>query len=318
MKGERIGHQRLRHDGSGGELFVIIIVNVLLKIITLGLYHFWAKTRVRRYLWTQTGLDGERFEYTGTGGELLVGMLKAIGLYVLALIVFMALSAVATTMLGPAGSVLATATFALAIAFAAGAARYASRRYLLSRTRYRSIRLGLKGSAWRYGALAFGYMLLAIVSLGLATPWARMALKRYVYRHQRFGSLAFEFDGQGDDLFKIFALCLLLAIPTLGLSLVWYAAAEARYVASRLRLGPVRFALEATGAELIGLVVVNLLLFVVTLGVALPWIMVRTLRFFTARAQVIGEPNYEAVLQAESATDATGEGFADAFNLGMA
>ena len=318
MNREIIGHRRIRHHGTGGELFVIFIVNLLLKIVTLGIYHFWAKTRVRRYLWTQTGLDGERFEYTGSGGELLIGFLKAVGLYILVVMGFMALSWAATALLGPAGRTLAMIVFVLLIVFAAGAARYASRRYLLTRTRYRGIRLGLQGSAWRYAMLAFGYGLFAIITLGLATPWTRMALARYVYNHQRFGSLEFEFDGRGGNLFKVFVLCLLLAIPTLGLSLIWYAAAEARYVAARLRLGPVRFGLAITGGQLLGLVLVNLLLILVTLGLAMPWVTVRILHFFTERTQIVGEPNYDAVLQTQAAADATGEGFADAFDLGIA
>ncbi|HET8700498.1 MAG TPA: YjgN family protein [Nitrococcus sp.] len=318
MDGEITDHQRIEHHGTGGELFIIFIVNLLLKIVTLGIYHFWAKTRVRRYLWTQTSIDGERFEYTGSGRELLIGFLKAVGLYILAVMGFMALSWAATALVGPKGGPLAMTVFALLIVFAAGAARYASRRYLLTRTRYRGIRLGLEGSAWRYAALAFGYGLLTIATLGLAAPWARMALDRYVYNHQRFGSLEFEFDGRGGDLFKSFALCLLLAVPTLGLSLIWYAATEARYVASRLRLGPVHFGLAVSGGQFLGLVLGNLLLILATLGFAMPWVTVRTLRFFTARTQVVGELAYDAVLQAQEAADATGEGFADAFDLGTA
>ncbi|RFA27198.1 hypothetical protein CAI21_15230 [Alkalilimnicola ehrlichii] len=64
---------RVAHHGSGAELFVIYLVNLLLKVITLGIYHFWAVTRVRRYLWAQTSFDGERFEYTGTGRQLFLG-----------------------------------------------------------------------------------------------------------------------------------------------------------------------------------------------------------------------------------------------------
>ena len=39
----------LSFNGSGMEYFKIWIVNVLLTIITLGLYHPWAKVRNHRY-----------------------------------------------------------------------------------------------------------------------------------------------------------------------------------------------------------------------------------------------------------------------------
>ncbi len=41
---------RLRHHGAAGELFKIYVVNILLTLVTLGIYRFWAKTRVRRYV----------------------------------------------------------------------------------------------------------------------------------------------------------------------------------------------------------------------------------------------------------------------------
>ena len=46
----------LLFHGSGGSLFGIHVVNVLLTLVTLGVYYFWAKTRVRVYLMSQTEL----------------------------------------------------------------------------------------------------------------------------------------------------------------------------------------------------------------------------------------------------------------------
>jgi len=40
--------------GSGATLFGIHIVNALLILATLGIYYFWAKVRVRSYLWSQS------------------------------------------------------------------------------------------------------------------------------------------------------------------------------------------------------------------------------------------------------------------------
>ena len=78
------GEGRFAHHGSGGELFLIMLVNMVLKVITLGLYHFWAKTRVRRYLWSHSAYRDERFEYTGTGLDLLLGFLQALVMMALA------------------------------------------------------------------------------------------------------------------------------------------------------------------------------------------------------------------------------------------
>jgi len=62
----------------GWLLLGIHIVNVLLTIVTLGVYYFWAKVRVRSYILSQTECAGDRFAYHGTGRELLLGFVKAV------------------------------------------------------------------------------------------------------------------------------------------------------------------------------------------------------------------------------------------------
>ena len=69
--------RQLFFHGSGGSLLGIQIVNVFLTLITLGVYHFWGKVRVRSYLFSGSEFDGDRFAYHGTGKELLIGSLKA-------------------------------------------------------------------------------------------------------------------------------------------------------------------------------------------------------------------------------------------------
>ena len=54
------------------------------------------------------------------------------------------------------------------------AGRYWMRRYQLSRTRWRGIRMGLAGSAWGFAAASWGWWVLQGLSLGWYTPAARM------------------------------------------------------------------------------------------------------------------------------------------------
>ena len=65
--------------GRGGTLFGIHVVNTLLTLVTLGVYYFWAKTRLRQYLFSQSEIEGDRFAYHGTGRELLLGDPKSEG-----------------------------------------------------------------------------------------------------------------------------------------------------------------------------------------------------------------------------------------------
>ncbi len=68
--------------GSGTEYFKIWIVNVLLTIITLGIYYPWAKVRNRRYLYANSTLEGRNFEYHATGKQLFLSYLAAMILFI--------------------------------------------------------------------------------------------------------------------------------------------------------------------------------------------------------------------------------------------
>ena len=115
---------RLLFHGSGGSLLGIHVVNVLLTIITLGVYYFWAKVRVRNYLLSQTQFAGDRFAYHGTGKELLLGFLKAVLLIGIPLVlVELAVRLIAR---GPISQTLAGITsYAVILAFLA-ACRFVS------------------------------------------------------------------------------------------------------------------------------------------------------------------------------------------------
>ncbi|WP_052250276.1 DUF898 family protein [Enterobacter sp. Bisph1] len=67
--------------GSGKGYFVIWLVNILLTLVTLGLYLPWAMVRARRYFYENTDLDGARFSYHATGRSIFVGWLCLFVLY---------------------------------------------------------------------------------------------------------------------------------------------------------------------------------------------------------------------------------------------
>src|SRR5206468_9004268 len=72
------GSRQLTFHGSGGTLFGIYVVNILLTIVTFGFYRFWGRVKVRRFMLSQTAFEGDRFAYHGTGKELLLGFVKAL------------------------------------------------------------------------------------------------------------------------------------------------------------------------------------------------------------------------------------------------
>src|SRR5262249_10089291 len=152
---------------------------------TLGIYRFWLTTDIRRYLWSNTELDGESFEYAGTARELLLGFLIAIAI-LLPLYVGFFLLAFAAGTIGEMAGLIAFAVLTLLGHYPV----YRARRYRLTRTIYRGVRFHQTGSAWRYALCALIWWTLILLTLGLAYPLAQSRLERFKMGHTFFGNLA--------------------------------------------------------------------------------------------------------------------------------
>ncbi|MFN9253107.1 MAG: DUF898 family protein, partial [Holosporaceae bacterium] len=73
----------VQYHGRLGKIYGIWLSNLLLTIVTLGIYGFWGRKRMRQYLASQVTLNGSPMQYEGTVTEHVLGALKfvvAIGL----------------------------------------------------------------------------------------------------------------------------------------------------------------------------------------------------------------------------------------------
>ncbi|MFA0148598.1 YjgN family protein [Vibrio lentus] len=69
---------RVNFKGKGNEYFGIWIVNILLSVITLGIYSAWAKVRNKRYFYGNTIIGSDSFEYHGKPIQILKGRIIAL------------------------------------------------------------------------------------------------------------------------------------------------------------------------------------------------------------------------------------------------
>ena len=76
------GPHRFRFTGSGGEYFRIWIVNLLLTIVTFGIYSAWAKVRRLQYFYRHTEVAGSSFDYHGSPMSILIGRAVAFALLI--------------------------------------------------------------------------------------------------------------------------------------------------------------------------------------------------------------------------------------------
>lgn len=68
--------------GNAFEYFKIWIVNILLTIITLGIYYPWAKVRNNKYFYSNSFFDENNFDYHATGKQLFIGYLIGVVLFI--------------------------------------------------------------------------------------------------------------------------------------------------------------------------------------------------------------------------------------------
>jgi uncharacterized membrane protein YjgN (DUF898 family) len=78
--------KKFEFTGRGFEYFKIWIVNILLTIITIGIYYPWAKVRSTIYLYGNTKLEERTFNYHATGKQLFLGYLMGVILLALYII----------------------------------------------------------------------------------------------------------------------------------------------------------------------------------------------------------------------------------------
>ncbi len=297
--------RRLTFFGGGATLFGIHVVNAFRTLITLGVYHFWGKVRVRAFLLSQSEFEGDRFAYHGTGKELLIGFLKGGLVFGAIMALFNSVPFLPGGLPVQVGVVVAAYSFLLILI---PIAMVGARRYRLSRISWRNIRFSFHGRAKAFIAVFAGGLLLTALTLGLYYPFWATARQAFMVSHSRFGNHAFGFDGRGRALFGPFLLALLLTIPTLGLSWVWFLARRQRYWWDHTTFGAARFHSTVTGWRLLRLHAGNLLLLVLTLGLGWAWVAVRRARFEFGNLTLDGPLDLGAVHQDARDASATGEG----------
>lgn len=72
----------VRFLGTGSEYFRIWIVNLLLTIVTLGIYSAWAKVRRLKYMYRNTQIADSSFDYHGSPISILIGRIVALVLLI--------------------------------------------------------------------------------------------------------------------------------------------------------------------------------------------------------------------------------------------
>lgn len=329
---------------TGAEYFRIWIVNLLLTIVTLGIYSAWAKVRRLRYFYGNTRLAGAAFEYHGRPIQILKGRLIAVGAYAIFYVV---------AQLQP----LAAIGFLPLFVFGVPWIIMKSRRFQMRMTSYRGIRFGFDGDY--PGALrAFvGWAALGVLTLGILWPRSIWEQARYVLSNSRYGTERARFVASRKVFYRFCFITLGLgallytgAFAAVGalvaasgveterpseesaigvglgvgavfvlVSLVLSAYFRKSYVNASfggLELGPHRVESTLETWPLVGIYLANLVLIILTLGLYAPWATVRQMRYQRENVHVVARGDLDQFAAAASdGTDAIGEEVGDFFDI---
>jgi uncharacterized membrane protein YjgN (DUF898 family) len=311
--------EQLRFTGSGGSYFGIWIVNLLLTIVTLGIYSAWAKVRRLQYFYRHTELAGSGFDFHGSPARILLGRIIAVTMLVVynlsvrlhsiwTLVVIIALAAVLPWLLRN------------------------SFRFRLYNTSWRGTRFhfrGTVGGAYRVFLLN-GF--LALITLYIMLPFAHQRLKAYQHHNSWFGQTRFSFHARAGQFYLLYLMLLagllafgiVAAMSGIGGAFQALAAAQGHgghvdpkliirtlvilygalilvsiiigpffhalmtnLIWNNTRLGEHRIECHMSPLKLIWISVSNLVLVVATLGIFIPWAMVRLTRFHVESLRVL-------------------------------
>ncbi|MFJ4289145.1 YjgN family protein [Cupriavidus sp. NPDC089707] len=295
---------RLSFTGSGSEYFRIWIVNVLLTIVTFGIYSAWAKVRTLQYFYRNTRLDGASFDYHGKPSAILKGRAIVFGLA----LAFQLASNV-SPFLALAMLVALLAVFPLLLV--------RSLRFRMANSSYRGLRFAFTGGDAEAYKVFVLWPLAAVFTLGLLGPLAHQRFKQYQHNNMRFGTAPFGFAAGASEFYglylRAFGVVLATAVAGIVLSFVLGAVvapganglaaavllgfaiagfylgllAVSPYLMARLQnvvwnhttLAPHAFRSQVGTGRMIFIFVTNLIAIALTLGLYLPFARVRATRY---------------------------------------
>jgi len=265
---------RIEFTGSGSAYFRIWIVNLLLSVLTLGIYSAWAKVRRERYFLNNTLIDGSPFEYHADPMNILKGRLLAAAVIIV------------LSMLGeisPLWNLLASLVFLALLPWMVSR----SMRFRAHYTSWRSLRFGFSGSAgqairpWLLWPLAVG------LSLGLLLPYMIRAQWEYLLRHLRFANTRFGAEVPVGAIYRVMLVSGLWFLALFAVGAVLIGAATWKAMSDLPPGGEAWKAAAGMGA----------IALVVWAGVAMslivPWLQVR-LANLRAGCMALGDHRFES------------------------
>lgn len=180
--------------GKAGEFFGIWIVNVLLSIVTLGIYSAWAKVRTKQYFYGNASIDGHYFRYLAKPMQILKGRLIAMAVFFVYTIV---------SSLNPVASIVLPILFLFAMPWLL----MQGIRFNMRMTSYRNVRFAFHGSYWKTFYVMIVLPVASVFTLYLALPWVLKKIDQYIHENIAYGKQSITVNTQTGVYYKAAVAC---------------------------------------------------------------------------------------------------------------
>ncbi|SDX39124.1 Uncharacterized membrane protein YjgN, DUF898 family [Ruegeria halocynthiae] len=338
--------------GSAGEYFGIWIVNLLLSIVTLGIYSAWAKVRTKKYFYQNTYVAGRSFDYHATGLQILLGRI----IVVVGIIAYTILAAIPLL-----GLILL-----LGLLFLIPFLLVRSLRFNARVSSWSNVRFNFHGTTGSAAANYFLYPLISALTLYTTWPFVTRTIQRFHVNGHTFGKTPMYFDSPIAPFYKAFLAAaawvigmLTLAMTVFGFgvstlsalqtlqsdpenllalitiaslygflllavvpaTVIYHAMVRNTVYNYTVLGGKHRFYSDISALRLLWITVSNLLVVVLSLGLMLPWAHVRRVRYLANHTTFIpGGPLDDFIGDVTANVSAIGDAYGDieGFDIGLA
>ena len=316
--------------GEGMEYFKIWIVNILLTIVTLGIYSAWATVRNNRYFYSNLYLDGSNFRYLAEPLTILKGR-------IIAVVAFIIYSVVAN-LFPMVGIGLLILLFFATPYFVNKSMAFKNRM-----SSYKNIQFRFSASYGEAFMVLYVWPILGILTLGILYPMAILKLHKYQIKNSAYGTAKFNFEAGYKDYGLIFLTMLgiglmvglpawaigiyapsigflspiLIAIMYIGLNLFFIVQSTNLYYKS-MSLVKHTFTSTLSIPSLGWVMLVNLFLTIITIGLYLPAAKVRMTKYICSCLVMNATDSLDNFAAAEQENiSAIGEEFGQVFDFGI-
>ena len=330
----------LEFTGKASEYFGIWITNILLSIITVGIYSAWAKVRTKKYFAHHTLLADTGFDYHAKPLNILKGRIIAVVLYSIYGLVSQASPLIAVIFLGLI--FLATPWIILQ-----------SMRFNLRNTSHRGLRFNFVGKLGEAVKIYIFYTALIVFTLGLILPFLNYRSRNFAINNTCFGLSRFQTQltarsfyltylklggwmilvaigcaallglahtvGLGFNLSELISfLPLLLLIVVIVGPGAYLKASLGKLVYNSTHLENFSFTCDWRARDLIWIYASNFILIVLSFGLLIPWSKIRSTHYLVSHMAIKGGTNFDQFVAGKiDQLAATGQEIGEFFDVDL-